>query len=592
MTLQIEGQELFSAGAFPGMERVPDVGAEDIVNGIVLDDGGLQRRGGSAYKTAVTPLGAGKDVFSLWDGYLLPGRRTVFNANPNAGGKLYALAADDTTLVDLLPTGSFAFKPARFVEVAGMLLRPRGSALGDVAFYGGDLTGTEYAAPAGITATFTQGSKIVTGGAAAFPTTANARGQLITTSNAATALAAVIDSFDSATQITLRDPWPYATVTTVAAAHRIKRTYFRDFSAGTNDPLRPGATAPVVIGQIHGRLILAQGNRLNYSAVNILNGIPYNAPMQFNTTEDFHDLPEGVVIMGVEPLGDVLYVFTTAGVWTVHGLAFEATDAFGNAQHRVQQVSRDLVLWNQAAIASFRGAIVVPAIDDVMLYDGASSEPITGGMQRLYRSYVRAGYQPGQAAVYRGHYFLPILNGSALDWVDTLVWALDREGAPAVRWDGHGGRSQAYVQRVIDTSGVPTFLGAVDERLVDLSGTLEPAAGNKNDADGVAHALKVTTRTFRLPGMVAHFWRFLRVRYELDDAATDNPTITAEVATGRPGSAFSALSGAGAEGEQRKVFEVGKDAVLIRFRVTSVSATSKFILRAIETWVRPRPGRR
>jgi hypothetical protein len=50
------------------------------------------------------------------------------------------------------------------------------------------------------------------------------------------------------------------------------------------------------------------------------------------------------------------------------------------------------------------------------------SEPITA----LYRSYVNAGYRPGQACVYRGHYFLPILNGETV--VDMLVCRIDRQG--------------------------------------------------------------------------------------------------------------------------------------------------------------------
>jgi hypothetical protein len=70
---------------------------------------------------------------------------------------------------------------------------------------------------------------------------------------------------------------------------------------------------------------------------------------------------------------------------------------------------------------------------------------------------VKAGYQPGLATVHRGHYFLPIVNGST--WVDTLVCRLDLERSPWTRWAGHAAGT-AYAVRVGATTRSPKLFGA------------------------------------------------------------------------------------------------------------------------------------
>src|SRR5436853_5111571 len=67
-------QHDLSVGAFPQNEDIPPNGAEDIVNGLIDDDGTIFRRGGSTYKTTAD---VASDLIGLWDGYLLAGRRTI-----------------------------------------------------------------------------------------------------------------------------------------------------------------------------------------------------------------------------------------------------------------------------------------------------------------------------------------------------------------------------------------------------------------------------------------------------------------------------------------------------------------------------------
>src|SRR5207237_7750618 len=98
-------------------------------------------------------------------------------------------------------------------------------------------------------------------------------------------------------------------------------------------------------------------------------------------------------------------IFTNAGVWGIFNLGLDLTDDAGNSQQRLELLARDVVLWGEPGLATWRSALVVPANDDVYLFDGVGApQPITGGARDLYRSYVKAGYQPGQGSVYRGHY--------------------------------------------------------------------------------------------------------------------------------------------------------------------------------------------
>jgi hypothetical protein len=176
------------------------------------------------------------------------------------------------------------------------------------------------------------------------------------------------------------------------------------------------------------RLFVAEGDTISFSDI----GTGGVGTTTFAAT-DYHQVPEGVRVIGLEGLRNALVAFTTGGVWVYSNIGVDLTDAAGNVQHRVDRYSRDLILWGDAGIAGWEGGLVVPALDDVWLMAlGVASEApspfvrISEPITALYRSYVNAGYRPGQACVYRGHYFLPILNGETV--VDMLVCRIDRQG--------------------------------------------------------------------------------------------------------------------------------------------------------------------
>lgn len=498
-------QRDFSAGAFPGLERVPPNGAEDLQNFIVDVDGSLFRRGGTTYKSNAPANGP---ILGLWDGYLLPGRRTIFHTATT----VYMLGADDASPSPL--ANGTALGAARWTQVANLLIRPLAPpspfsllVVGGAYPFIDITTGT---------ATATQGSAAVVGTGTNWGGT-TAVGGVLTFVGAGRPVA--IKSVTDDTHLTLADPWPYATVTDGPFSIQPALAY------ASPDTGVASAAYQSHVTQMYGRLVLGNGNRLSFTHFNNVNSIDVPT-LDFLQTEDFHLLSEGVVITGLEPLRDTLLIFTTAGLWSLRGLAFDQVDAAGNEQQHLEQVARDVVLWGETGIAAFRGGLVVPTTSDVVLYDGIGApQPVTGGARELYRSYVKAGFQPGQAVVHRGHYLLPVLDGSN-NAVDLMVWRLDMAGAPFSRWKDHGGRPRAFVVRQGDAIRQPLLLGAVSPRVESYSGVFERSS-------------------------------------------SDAPTLSLEVATGQPGSLFSSVSGTGAAGERVSSWAFTKRSRLIRFRLTA-----------------------
>src|ERR1019366_1542032 len=154
--------------------------------------------------------------------------------------------------------------------------------------------------------------------------------------------------------------------------------------------------------------------------------------------DNYHQLPDGVQITGMEGLRTSCVVFTTEGIWVIGNVNKNLTDEEGNIQQTLDRYSADAVLWGNNGVAGWSGGLVVPCKDAVYLLElGVSSEkaapftPISGAILNVYRGYVAAGYKPGVAAVYRGHYFLPILSGSTV--IDMLVCRLDATGSKGGR---------------------------------------------------------------------------------------------------------------------------------------------------------------
>lgn len=499
------GQDDFAAGMVRSVapHLIPPNGCFDLLNYLLDDDGSAYRRGGSVYKSG-SVFGSG-GLRWLWDARLVPGRRTVF-ATPAAFG---VLGADDRSPVSL--GGAGLAQPLGAAAIGGLLFIDGG------VVYGGSRMAADYSTG---TVAVTQGSVTVTGTGTLWRASVDAGMLLSVAGGQVYAVKAVA----SDTSLTLDRP--YVEATGSGRAYALRRL-----------------GAPAVVGPVYAsggdRLIVCDGSTVKFSK----GRDPETGNLRYGEFDptDVMQLPDGVEILGAAMLRDQLLVFATEGMWAITNVALELTDDFGNPQRRMDKVTGDLVLWGRAGIASWQNALVVPTVDGVSLVDGVSAPtPIARSIAPLIREYVRLGYQPGGAVVHGNHYFLPVLNGGTV--VDLLVCRLDRAVEtrlgvifPWSRMGGHGGAVAALAQRVGGEGAArqPELLAAgVDGRVLALQGFFTPGDSLARDADGSAFSYLLESRDFTTGTGNLNTVRRLRVRYELVDAAADDPTLSAAYSIG------------------------------------------------------------
>ena len=592
-------QRVFSAGMFRGVARhlIPPQGVYTALNGFHDEDGSIYRRGGSEYQSNGGLGAAG--LRWLWDGQLVPGARTLVASASKWG----VLDADDQTIIDLGAGGLAA--PTHASAVGGLLF------IGGGAVYGGSRKAADYSTG---TVTTTQGSATVTGSGTTWSTNVDA-GMLLRVGGASRYY--VVASVDSNTQITVSEP----IIETGGAGLSYALTRF-GVASGHNSSAdsHPGAPVAEIYATIADRLVAAAGDTMSWSAERD----PANGNFRthdWNPTDN-QKIP-GATILALEPLRDTMMVFSTAGVYAATNMAFDLTDVDGNPQQGFERVDSDRILWGKEGVATYANLLVVPCVDGVYSM-GVAQGPqlLTRSIRDLYQGYVRAGYKPGKADIYRSHYSLPILDGGN-NVVDELCCRLDRpqevEGLGTVwPWSqiqGHAGNVTALATRVSSgASRAPQLLGAsraTGSRILKLGAMWEPAAAVKNDADGSTHAFEVETRDEVTGGEDLNTVLRLRVRYELWDAASDNPFLTAAVAIGPAPAPTGTLWGAfnwGAApwtqaveaeleqlpgvapvnvGRTPKWWRLRRRARYIRVRLRCDKPAAKLVLRSLEWWVRP-----
>lgn len=560
------GQTDYSAGMCRNARHlIPRTGAHLLQNCLLnAEDGSPFRRGGTVRKSN-TDVGSTGLRF-LWDGILAGGARSVFaSATVNQAG---VLAADDATPV-INPLGPALTTPVRPAVIDGMLF------FGGYAF-GGSRKATDY----GIhTATFTNGSTQVIGSGTAFVANVDA-GSVI---NAPNQGLYAVKSVDDDTTITLFRPYTGTTVT--STAHFGCTEALPPALSGSGKYLGLQATSKFAV--VANRLCIITGDTIRFSASG--DSTAWDAT-------DSHQIP-GVTILGGASLGDELFAFTTDGLWGLGNMAYDETDAFGNPQHSQRQLNADMILWHEAGIATWENSLVIPALDGVWLMaPNGSPQKISRSIDPLLASYVQAGYQPGGASVYENHYFLPIIDSSAVVH-DVLVCRLDRPTRTSLgtvfgwtTWAGSGANVCAFASREPRAAGsAPALLGAekgTHGRVLTMPAlTLDGAA---TDHDGAAIAFQVEGRDYST-GSGENLVKKLRVWYELVDAAG---TATMQAYIG-DGAAFTLLAGVNGdgpvlgEGASPHVWRVGKRLRYARPAVQCISSATRVVLRGMDLVVRP-----
>jgi hypothetical protein len=377
----------------------------------------------------------------------------------------------------------------------------------------------------------------------------------------------------------------------------------------TYDGETPGTITPAAphYATAGGRLLAGEGSRVSFSHV----PEHENDALTWDAT-DFHQLPGGVQIIGMEGLRTSCVVFTTEGIWVIGNLERELTDAEGNVQQTLDRYSADAVLWGDAGIAGWSGGLVVPCRDNIWLMElGVSSEKaapfvhISDPIQNVYRGYVAAGYTPGLAAVHRGHYFLPILKGSSV--IDVLVCRLDATGARGRRtfpW-AHLTGAGALLPAFAITDEDAAFLGATAGlgRLLRL-GYFEPGSVYATDA-GTPIAFSVTYRDILTGNLVRNLVAKARLSYQMSGgpdaklAMSFGSTPFAgtfwdefnwdEADWSEAGGPFTTLEGtapADHEALNPHTWRVTRKVRFARVKVTLEGNPSKLSLRALELFVR------
>jgi hypothetical protein len=555
-------------------ELVPPNGLFDLRNGFLNYDGTAYKRGGTSYHSNATFGGSGR---AIWDLEMEPGQRTVI-ASASAFG---VLDVDDATPISL--SGSGVAAPVRAAYLNGLLFLPPGY------IYGGSRKSSNYP----VSADFTHSSAVVSGGTGF---TANVDAGMLLVANAGER-AYVVKSVDSNTQVTLTEPYEGSTAAGVSAV------FYK---------LLPVA-APYPQADIYcvhaNRLITAKDNVVTFTDI----GKPHSTP-----TFNFHVLPEGVTITGLESIGTTLLVFTNAGIWRLLGMALDIVDPEGNPNHQLVILSRDLTLWSPTGIAAWQQALIVPCIDGVYLMDGVSApQRISRPIHPIYVSYVLAGLQTGQAVEYDGHYFLPIIRGDGTV-VDLLMCYLDRPTTyrsqrvyPWSRADGHFGTMPAFAVRSGAVVRQPKLLGISykDGRVADCGNVLHPGPGFERDADNRAPIFDIISRELPTGALTKNSVREMRARYELlgDGTATFVPAYSlGETRKDVPlwdevnwdefnwagddtATSFKNLPGDFPESDGVDAYKarIGKRARYIRLRLRCWQPTNTCKLREMEMFVRP-----
>lgn len=506
-----QGQDSFLAGAQLNVapHLIDPRGAARIENGLLNDDGSVYKRGGSIAHSESAFGSAGKFV---WEGQLLPGRRTVV-ASSSAFG---VFATDDKAITSLGGSG-FSALPKTAVVFRDILW------IGGGVLYGGSRKTADYSTG---TVKVVKGSKIVTGSGTTWSEANVDVGMLFRRSGER---AYVVAARKSNTEIELNEAYE--------GANAEGKTYSLKRLEAASAPYKTANVYSVVAN----RLALVEEGTLWLSVVDKAHEWEDTIFPQETKVENKHELEEGISVIHHQSLGiDKLLIFHTGGIMAWSNLSKPIVDGLGNSNHRQDIVSREIVLWSGLGVVPWRNSLVCPCLDQVYSIDSISGpRPLGDALFPLYRQRMEEGMTPGIAGVERDHYFLPVLDSSGVPQ-ELQICRLDRpysmNGVTFYPWtiaSGNGALVAALAYRRPVTSGEsPALLAAAkDGKIIDLNDYFNPSTANRKEHDGTLHLFSLTTRDYQV-GAIAR-WRKLEAFYELwEGEEGEEPMLTAEVGTG------------------------------------------------------------
>lgn len=341
------------------------------------------------------------------------------------------------------------------------------------------------------------------------------------------------------------------------------------------------------------RLVAGLGQTVSFSVV--------GDPTTFNST-DFWLIPGGATITGLAAVRDSCVVFTDQGTYVISNMALNLTDADGNVQQRLDLYAPDLELVGLGGpgVAGYAGGLIVPGRDGVWLMQlGVTSEvaaPLTllsRAITPYWKLLTRRGYRPGQASVFHGHYFLPMLDSSG-HLGEVLVCKLDgtdRRGRRVFAWTQldffAGGGPYAFET---SSDGLSLFGGirldlASKSRLATLD-YFTPALGtaDADTSDTVNNVFRVAMRGVASGQLSRNVVVKARSTYRLH-AAPDPATIAVSYVTDSEAGTSDALPETG-DITSTAVSTIGKRCRWVQ-PLLEITPQALVQLNAVEVFTRP-----
>lgn len=540
--LRSVAQDDFSAGIWRG-EKGPANAVYDAENMLINDDGHLVTRGNTV--RSGSPLVSGADVLvGHAAGYTQAGHRVLSWSD---AARLYEHGSG--TKYTIHSSRQFQHY-GRIAGLGGMLAIPTSSGTVPAVLYGGSRKSTYSTG----TITVTNGSKTVTGAGTLW--SANVDVGMILDAGGKFGL---VQSVDSNTQVTLTKPWAGSTA---AGIGYILGPYKEVQSIA-------GLTGTPVVAAAARRLLIASGDKLYYSAV--------NDPLNIGG-ENYHELLDGYTTVAVQGIGNAAYWFTTGGTFLVDNLDLDPLDDFGNVQHTVRKIN-DLATYTKGepGIATWAGGIVVPGRTDIWLVrPGEAPVTLTEGWRREYWARVQAGAVFGQAAIYKNHYFLPVLETSTSSTV-LSVWVsrLDR-GFAWTRMGSTVGSPRAFAAHDNALTGIDTQYSLTATTVLSAAGV-----ALMSDNGSVPYSGVVKSRDFAAHSFHRSFWKRARIR-----ASGTSSTPTVSWSPSAEHSSYTAATNVSANLPERQ-YVYAIDQREVRLSVSISKSSFPMRLYQIELFARP-----
>lgn len=332
-----------------------------------------------------------------------------------------------------------------------------------------------------------------------------------------------------------------------------------------------------IVGIYKARVLLANSNanpnRLWFS--------PLDPSTTWDTTNAWVDLDHPIT--GIQAIRNSCLIFSAGHTDYLTGSVPPGTQGFDMSLGPLF----DIGCSDGRSIGVWQDNVIFANADGVFLTNGAAPRSLTeppefgglgiGSYWRSLLSGYRAGWQLHGDVL--GNYYVVTVRNDTDGLIDTLMCHLPRRA-----WWRLAHFDAGMYSAATGNAQELYFASRSSAQVVTVSGIFTPTAANKNDATGEPVEPVFESR-FYGTGPTLKAYGFGRFTWDMRDAATDNPTMQVELASGAEATAFagvpeSPFSETGDADRQR--ITLNKDAQGVTLRFTQAGASAKTELYAVE----------